>query len=61
MSFNDFHERNDHNEDFQQFISFQGQAPKQHNRQRISDAGAWLWNQISGFFGGIVDGIKDFF
>lgn len=29
--------------------------------QGISDAGAWLWNQISGFFGGIVDGIKDFF
>ena len=29
--------------------------------QGISDAGAWLWNQISGFFGGIVDGIKNFF
>lgn len=29
--------------------------------QGISDTGAWLWNQISGFFGGIVDGIKDFF
>lgn len=29
--------------------------------QGISDAGAWLWDQISGFFGGIVDGIKDFF
>ena len=29
--------------------------------QGISDAGAWLWKQISGFFGGIVDGIKDFF
>jgi phage-related protein len=29
--------------------------------QGISDAGAWLWEKISGFFGGIVDGIKDFF
>ena len=29
--------------------------------QGIKDAGAWLWDQISGFFGGIVDGIKDFF
>lgn len=29
--------------------------------QGISDAGAWLWNKISGFFGGIVDRIKDFF
>ena len=29
--------------------------------QGISDAGAWQWNQISGFFGGIVDGIKNFF
>ena len=27
----------------------------------IKDAGAWLWDKISGFFGGIVDGIKDFF
>ena len=27
----------------------------------ISDAGAWLWEKISGFFGDIVDGIKDFF
>lgn len=29
--------------------------------QGISDAGAWLWDKISGFFGGIVDGIKSFF
>jgi len=29
--------------------------------QGVSDAGAWLWNKISGFFGGIVDRIKDFF
>lgn len=29
--------------------------------QGISDAGAWLWNQISGFFGGVVDKIKNFF
>lgn len=28
--------------------------------QGIRDAGGWLWNQISGFFGGIVDGIKGF-
>ena len=27
----------------------------------ISKAGAWLWDQITGFFGGIVDGIKNFF
>lgn len=27
----------------------------------IKDAGKWLWDKISGFFGGIVDGIKDFF
>ena len=27
----------------------------------IKDAGAWLWDKISGFFGGIVDGIKGFF
>ncbi|QSX09533.1 tape measure protein [Alkalibacter rhizosphaerae] len=27
----------------------------------ISDAGAWLWDKISGFFDDIVDGIKDFF
>ena len=27
----------------------------------ISKAGAWLWEQITGFFGGIVDGIKNFF
>lgn len=27
----------------------------------INDAGAWLWNKISGFFGGVVDKIKDFF
>jgi phage-related protein len=27
----------------------------------ISDAGAWLWEKISGFFGGIVDSIKSFF
>ena len=29
--------------------------------QGISDAGAWLWNKISGFFGGVVDRIKNFF
>ncbi|ABZ85478.1 conserved hypothetical protein [Heliomicrobium modesticaldum Ice1] len=29
--------------------------------QGISDAGAWLWDKISGFFGGVVDRIKDFF
>jgi phage-related protein len=29
--------------------------------QGISDAGAWLWNKISGFFGGIMDKIKNFF
>ncbi len=29
--------------------------------QGISDAGAWLWSKISGFFGGVVDRIKDFF
>ena len=27
----------------------------------IQDAGAWLWNKISGFFGGIMDNIKGFF
>ena len=27
----------------------------------IQDAGAWLWEKISGFFGGVVDRIKDFF
>ena len=27
----------------------------------ISDAGAWLRSKISGFFGGVVDNIKDFF
>ncbi len=27
----------------------------------ISDAGAWLWDKISGFFGGVVSKIKDFF
>jgi phage tail tape measure protein, TP901 family len=27
----------------------------------ISGAAGWLWNQISGFCSGIVDGIKDFF
>ena len=26
----------------------------------IKDAGAWLWDKITGFFDGIVDGIKDF-
>lgn len=26
----------------------------------IKDAGAWLWEKITGFFDGIVDGIKDF-
>lgn len=29
--------------------------------QGISDAGAWLWSKISGFFGGVVSRIKDFF
>lgn len=29
--------------------------------QGISDAGAWLWEKISGFFGGVVDNIKNFF
>jgi phage-related protein len=29
--------------------------------QGISDAGAWLWGKISGFFGGVVDKIKNFF
>ncbi len=29
--------------------------------QGISDAGAWLWSKISGFFGGVVDKIKNFF
>ena len=28
--------------------------------QGIKDAGAWLWDKITGFFDGIVDGIKDF-
>lgn len=27
----------------------------------IKDAGAWLWDKISGFFGGVVDKIKNFF
>ena len=27
----------------------------------ISSTGDWLWEKISGFFGGVVDGIKDFF
>lgn len=27
----------------------------------ISKAGSWLWEKITGFFGGIVDGIKNFF
>ena len=29
--------------------------------QGISDAGAWLWSKISGFFGNVVSRIKDFF
>ncbi|WKB36396.1 hypothetical protein QS257_04560 [Terrilactibacillus sp. S3-3] len=29
--------------------------------QGFSDAGAWLWNKISGFFGNVVSRIKDFF
>ncbi len=29
--------------------------------QGISDAGAWLWDKISGFFGGVVNKIKNFF
>ena len=29
--------------------------------QGILDAGAWLGDKISGFFGGIVDGVKGFF
>ena len=28
--------------------------------QGIKDAGAWLWDKITGFFDGIVGGIKDF-
>lgn len=27
----------------------------------IKSMGSWLWDKITGFFGGIVDGIKDFF
>ena len=27
----------------------------------ISNAASWLWDKISGFFGGIVNGIKSFF
>ena len=27
----------------------------------ISDAGAWLWDKISGFFGNVVSSIKNFF
>ena len=27
----------------------------------IKDAGAWLWDKISGFFGGVMDKIKGFF
>lgn len=26
----------------------------------ISEAGDWLWDKVTGFFGGVVDGIKDF-
>jgi len=29
--------------------------------QGISDAAGWIWGKIKGFFGGIVDGIKNFF
>jgi phage-related protein len=29
--------------------------------QGISDAGAWLWEKISGFFGNVVSKIKNFF
>ena len=29
--------------------------------QGISDAGEWLWGKISGFFGGVVSRIKNFF
>jgi phage-related protein len=29
--------------------------------QGINDMGAWIWGKIKGFFGGIVDGIKNFF
>ncbi|NLI05444.1 MAG: hypothetical protein GX483_09330 [Actinomycetaceae bacterium] len=29
--------------------------------QGIKDVGDWLWGKISGFFGGVVDRIKDFF
>lgn len=29
--------------------------------QGISDAGAWLWDKISGFFGNVVSSIKNFF
>ena len=27
----------------------------------IAGAGEWLWGKVTGFFGGVVDGIKDFF
>ena len=29
--------------------------------QGISNVADWIWSKISGFFGGIVDGIKNFF
>jgi hypothetical protein len=29
--------------------------------QGISNVADWIWGKISGFFGGIVDGIKNFF
>ena len=29
--------------------------------QGISDAAAWLWDQVSGFFNGLMDGIKGLF
>lgn len=28
--------------------------------QGIKDTGEWLWNQVKGFFGGVLDKIKDF-
>lgn len=49
------------------FIKFVGKFTEVGKRlieglwQGIANAGKWLWDQITGFFGGIVDGIKDFF
>lgn len=35
-------------------------AATRNARTAITGAASWLWDQITGFFGGIVDGIKDF-